>query len=100
MLSSACGGSDRCGAGTLSTVNDDSCATGTVAVSVPVTPPAGPVPLPVAVLTTEPASRSDCARVYDPLQLIDSPGAKVTGGGGSHASAGSNGSVTVTPVSV
>src|SRR4051794_37431025 len=102
MLSPTAGGSDRCGVADLSTASVDSRGRGTVAASVPVTGPSGPVACAVAVLSTDPASRSACVPRYDAVQLMVPPGGSDTGGGGFgvQSSAGSSGSETVTPVSV
>src|SRR5512141_1247883 len=62
--------------------------------------PLGGVPVTVAVLAREPASISACVNVYTlfvAVQLALAPGARLAS---VHVSVGSNGSVTVMPVSV
>src|SRR6476620_3589180 len=102
MLSPIFGGSENFGDATFLTRNDVVWASGTVSSSVSVTTPAGPVPCPVAMFSTDPASRSACVRAYDPVQLIDSPGANDTAGGGFgvQSNVGTNVSLTVTSSTV
>ena len=72
----------------------------TVAESVAVTAaPTGGVPVTVAVLVNDPASTSACVTVYDAVQVVDAPGAKVATGHTTADRPGS-GSATATDESV
>ena len=78
-----------------------SCVPGTDSSSVPVTSgPVGGVPVAVAALSTDPASRSACVITYSAVQTSCSPGASVTGCAQSSADRPGSGSVIDTPVSV
>src|SRR6476646_9395454 len=100
MLSPTALWADRCGTADLRTVRCETCAIGTVAASVAVNAPEGPVAVPVARLRTDPAFRSDCVNKYVAVHVISAPGASVAGCAGLQDKAGRSESVTVTPVRV